>query len=573
VTDAQAQPQKRPNRRRKWLFRLAAMTLAPAVFLLVCEVGLRAARYGYDTRFFEPARDGRYYVIQPAFGRRFFLHDRWPVATPQQFPIIKSHDTYRVFVLGGSAAEGFPAPSFSFSRMLERFLRYRYPSVRFEVVNTAMTAINSNVLLPIARECAGYQPDLFIIYAGNNEVVGPFGPATIFSGFCASLRTIRLSLWLRSTKVGQLIRSLFVTENSKDRNDSGRIAMADFANERLSPVDPAMEGVYAHFRQNLRDIVGSSRSCGAKVILCTVATNVRQCAPFASMHSAGLSERELRQWERIYEDGVALESAGKYAEAIRKYRQAASIDDQWADLHYRLGRCLLALEKFDDAREEFILARDLDALQFRADSRINAIIREVAAGADGVRLVDAERAFAESKLTPHHLPGTELFYEHVHMNFEGNYLLAKTIFREVEQALPEWILQRRGGGLAPSIDQMADELALTGLDRWWIAFKISQQMIAGAPFTNQLDHAERMAAAAKKEHSLQHYTYPESIDRALERCLEELERHPDDLPLKKRCRKFITFRKEFDQFRREFPGHLQQASEKPPERAGKNSDN
>ena len=41
-----------------------------------------------------------------------------------------------------------------------------------------------------------------------------------------------------------------------------------------------------------------------------------------------------------------------------------------------------------EARERFELARDLDVLRFRADSRINAVIREVAGEqeAAGVRL-------------------------------------------------------------------------------------------------------------------------------------------------------------------------------------------
>ena len=46
----------------------------------------------------------------------------------------------------------------------------------------------------------------------------------------------------------------------------------------------------------------------------------------------------------------------------------------WGDVWRRLGR-----QK--EAREQFVLARDLDALRFRADSRINGDVREVAAAA------------------------------------------------------------------------------------------------------------------------------------------------------------------------------------------------
>ena len=112
-------------------------------------------------------------------------------ACPTPEPCIlsaKPAGTVRIFVLGGSAAQGIPDPSFSFGRILEVMLRERYPDVKFEVVNAAMTAINSHVALEIARDCAAHQPDLFVVYMGNNEVVGPYGPGTVFQQWSPSRR-------------------------------------------------------------------------------------------------------------------------------------------------------------------------------------------------------------------------------------------------------------------------------------------------------------------------------------------------------------------------------------------------
>src|SRR2546425_8150782 len=44
------------------------------------------------------------------------------------------------------------------------------------------------------------------------------------------------------------------------------------------------------------------------------------------------------------------------------------------------GLLLSALGQFDDARKHFVQARDWDAMQFRTDSRINDILREIASG-------------------------------------------------------------------------------------------------------------------------------------------------------------------------------------------------
>ena len=73
----------------------------------------------------------------------------------------KPAGTVRIFVLGESAAMGTPDPSFNFGRILGVMLREQYPGMQFEVVNGAMTAINSYVTREIARDCAARQPDLF----------------------------------------------------------------------------------------------------------------------------------------------------------------------------------------------------------------------------------------------------------------------------------------------------------------------------------------------------------------------------------------------------------------------------
>ena len=75
---------------------------------------------------------------------------------------------------------------------MEVLLRERYPGVNFEVVNVAITAINSHVIVPIARECARYQGDLWIIYMGNNEMIGPFGAATVFGAKAPPWPLVRL---------------------------------------------------------------------------------------------------------------------------------------------------------------------------------------------------------------------------------------------------------------------------------------------------------------------------------------------------------------------------------------------
>lgn len=80
----------------------------------------------------------------------------------------KSAGTCRIFVLGESAAEGWPGPSFGFPRHLRLMLEARYPGVSFEVVKLCFRAINSHVIKPTAHLCAAeLDPDVFVVYLGQ----------------------------------------------------------------------------------------------------------------------------------------------------------------------------------------------------------------------------------------------------------------------------------------------------------------------------------------------------------------------------------------------------------------------
>ena len=136
-------------------------------FLALIEAGLRLAHVGYPADFFLYDRiESRDVLVQnDQFSRRFFPRHLVRRPLSMAMSATKPADTIRIFVLGESAAMGDPDPAFSFSRILGVLLRERYPGTRFEVVNLAFTAINSHVILPIARECAqqggGFMGDLY----------------------------------------------------------------------------------------------------------------------------------------------------------------------------------------------------------------------------------------------------------------------------------------------------------------------------------------------------------------------------------------------------------------------------
>ena len=420
------------------------MIFSPLLFFGVLEAGLRLGDYGYPTGFFVGPDANGVCRTNLQFGWRFFPRSlaRTPAACLLS---AKPAGAIRIFVLGSSAAQGVPDPTFSVGRILESLLRDRYPDVKFEVVNGAMTAINSHVAVEIARDCAAHQPDLFVVYMGNNEVVGPYGPGTVFQQWSPSLRFIRANVWLKSTRTGQLLDDAIGWLHPRKGAHTAWQGLEMFMDNPVAADDPRLPAVYDDFRRNLVDICQIARRAGAGVVLSTVAVNLKDCPPFASQHRSDLSADDLTKWKALYLAGVELEGKEKWQQAIAKYEAAAKIDDRFAELAFRRGRCLAALRRWKEAREQFISARDLDVLRFRADSQINEAVRDVAAEQEtaGVRLVDAEQSLAKSDLAVGGIPGDGLFYEHVHFTFDGNYLLARAVLNEIESALPQLTASRK----------------------------------------------------------------------------------------------------------------------------------
>jgi hypothetical protein len=405
-------------------------------------------------------------------------------------PVRKSPNTYRIFILGESAAAGDPEPAYGAGRYLEALLEARYPGTRFEIINTGITAIDSHVILPIARDCAGHEGDLWIIYMGNNEMVGPFGAATVFGVQAPPLWAVRLSVMLQQTRVGQLLMALRASLQRKTSASSWG-GMSMFLGNQLPPDDPHREVVYRSFKQNLHDIVRAGLDTGARVVLNTVAVNLKDCPPFASLVNSNLPPEERAQFNQYFTNGVQAEVQGNFTGAAQAFALAARLDPQMAELQFRWGKSLLQLQDYAAARGHLQLACDDDALPFRADSRVNELIVATGRQLSNERLVVFDAAAALATNLPSELPGEETFYEHVHFNFDGNYQLGRAWAEQVAKLLPREIT--RAAATNGWVSQAACEVRL-GLSNWNRSF-IYKEMIARLerpPFSGQLENAVRV---------------------------------------------------------------------------------
>jgi hypothetical protein len=465
----------------------------PLVLLASLEAGLRIAGFGEPVSFMIPDGEPGIYRSNPDFVGSFLPGNFDLRPLNFRIPLRKPPHALRVVVLGESAAQGIPSPQFGFAAQLRAQLRARHPDREVEVINTGIVAINSHVVYQIARQMAAFSPDLFVVYMGNNEVVGPYGPGCAYLSQMPPLWVIRLSVYVRSTRTGQLVNALAGKLASRGSRPAEWGGMAMFVNNAVRGDDPRLAAVYSNFEANLADIVKVASGCGAQTLLCTVVSNLRDCAPFLSLHGPGVSEADLASWNRSFNRGRIRWLMGDTAGARADLLEAQRLDPQYADTSFLLGSLDLADGNIASARGHLVEAEHWDALRFRPDPRINEAIRRVAAGAGkGVTLADLAMLMGsdpESSVSP---AGRELLFEHVHPDWPGNFMIARRVAELAEGMLPN-----ADGTMSPSLDSphCADALAYTPHERFGVLQHVAT-IVQNPPFANQLTYAEDEARLA-----------------------------------------------------------------------------
>ena len=400
---------------KKWTFRLVLVLLAPLLVLLV-EWGLRRQEGTAAPLVQVQREDGIWWATNPEYGRAVFPREAGPMLPSLWLPAAKAERELRIVVLGESAAEGFPIPAFGLARVLETLLVHRAPEVHIRVVSLAMSGINSHQIGRLGLAAARHlEPDIVVLYAGNNEVIGPNGPAGVLSGFHRSLLLARLQGALREWRLAR--RLDFAVRRWQPAPAAPRVwrGLDEFERNHIAFDDPRLAVMYRHFEANLNSLVRGLTRRGIRVAICTMGVNLNDWPPLGSEPEAA-PEAATEPWPP---DAVRSAKAA--------YRQAVDLAGEGA---------------VEAAWTWYRRACDLDLVRFRADSRINNLLRGVAAVNPGrTVLVDVDRALHETDLGGG--DDRRWFYEHVHLTLAGQIAVAERIADELAAA--GWIPAPRGG--------------------------------------------------------------------------------------------------------------------------------
>lgn len=309
-------------------------------------------------------------------------------------------------------------------------LEARFPELAIEVLPMACAETDSYCMYQAAKAAVALEPDFFVLYMGNNEVTGQWGVMNFFARRLRSdVRMVRLWKAFQTLRIVQTIgdmgRRFYLAVTGRE----GPAPEAIFNSLTMySPQDRVVQDCYKRFGANVRDICDVGISCGAQVVICTVASNLRDWPPFASRHPGQWGPQEREAWSQTIERGMSTEKEGHFEKAVQYYESALTLDSMYAETHYRLGHCYLNIGDTERARESFVKARDHDRVQVRANTAINKVLCQTVGEYAGHDVILVDSASAIAAASKDGIPGWDVFYDCVHFQFIGNYLLAKSVY-------------------------------------------------------------------------------------------------------------------------------------------------
>lgn len=419
---------------KKSIFWILTLIFPLLIFGLI-ELLLIIGGYNEDAQdlFEEVSTQPEFLMTNSDFVTRYFPTFKPQVAV-SPFRKKKSEDTFRVFVLGGSSALGFPYNFYySFAEQLEQKLLLNTNGLTVEVINLGMTAVNSYVIRDLSMRLVDYNPDAIIIYAGHNEYYGSFGAGTTQFGLVNNITIKRLVLSLKNLRLYQLMENLFrapVPENEKQRT-----MMASVIKEaEIELGGKVFTSGIEQFEHNIGDVVELFNAREVPIFIGTVASNLKDQAP--------LSEES--------------EANKLYAEAQRMFND---------------GDKQTAMEMYREAKE-------LDEIRFRAPDKINDIIRDFAAQ-QPIVLVEVEEMLRRKSISG--IEDKSLFIDHLHPNSKGHKFIANLF---IEHLLK---LEKLKNAYSPNVFDVPNEISQ--FEATYADVTISR-LLTGYPFQKGLTESE-----------------------------------------------------------------------------------
>ena len=369
-------------------------------------------------------------IVEPAASKPYFFANptRPGYAEQSSFIMPKPKDTLRIFLIGESAAKGYPQPrNLAMSEFLQTMLGDVLPQKRVEVINLGTTAVASFPLVYQVQDALRYQPDWFVFYVGNNEFFGAYGTASINAAGTMPLWALKLMRAARGLALVQAVES--VVRAGADEN---RTLMEQMIGQTFIACDsPLRQAAARNLQANLGDMLDQVKAAGVAALVCTTASNESGLAPLGQDDVSNLSGAAQQEFNELLRQAAACSSA-QSAQAVELLGKAALLAPRSALTQFMLANAQANAGDLVAARKAFLLARDLDTMPWRPISVTEQAIRDTAA-ARGVLLCDI--AFKFRNMSARGATDWELLDDHVHPSLQGQVQAARAMAQDVALAI------------------------------------------------------------------------------------------------------------------------------------------
>ena len=413
-----------PGKRRLFI----AITVAlPFLALALAEIVLRLFGWGgYPAWLREAGKlpsGETLCLVEPAAAKPYFFANptRPGYAEQTNFLMPKPADTVRIFLVGESAAKGYPQPrNLAMSSFLRAMLSDAIPSKKVEVIDLGTTAVASFPLVYQVRDALEFAPDLIVFYTGNNEFFGAYGVASINAAGSLPVWALPAMRTVRGLALVQLLDGWLYKGA-----DENRSLMEEMIGRTFIPSDSTLRDAAArNLGTNLGTMLDAAKASGAPVLVCTTASNESGLAPLGADEMTGLDETRQREVRALLGKAADAAEAGEHARAADLLGKATELAPHHARARFLLGQALARSGETDRARDAFLAARDLDTMPWRPTSRTEEAVRS-AAVSRGVPLCDIASIFREE--SPDGATGWDLLDDHVHLSLAGQARAARAM--------------------------------------------------------------------------------------------------------------------------------------------------
>ncbi|OYP36374.1 SGNH/GDSL hydrolase family protein [Rhodopirellula sp. MGV] len=470
-----------PSRQRRRLFRLISVLLALTPFAIAeTYLQVMSDRPSDDLTWdpiFDTSAQPRLFRLDSASAKYRVDEQRLNFFRPASFEAVKTPQTKRVFVLGGSTVQGRPYEiETSFSEWTKQRLQAADPTFSWEVVNCGGVSYASYRVAVILDEVLGYQPDAIAIYCGHNEFLEERSYGTLSSNQ-GTLQAIASHSQLIQSIRRQLGKATVQLQPLPAETQT-RLDLVEGMRRYVR--DPEWRrSVEQHYIETMRRMIVACRNADVPLVVCVPTSEIVNTPPFKIVEL----DKETHDPDRVAafqsQWAIAQDRERSDADRLQACQLCLATDPDHAGAHYLAGRIHWQHNRSELARKHLMAARDVDVCPLRATTPMIQSLQKLSDELNVVMVncpIRFDQTDSSRRPLPDGIPDPDRFVDHVHPTIAGHQQIGADVASQLIRLLnitnrddAESVYQSQAKQHLESLDETYFNRAkqrLRGLQNW-----------------------------------------------------------------------------------------------------------